>query len=103
MLDADESRVPPTCVLRAGAADPVDRASGTPSSRDSRRLRKQISARPTLSISYATTGVVGLKLFRTDASKCGVSEVMPRLVEVEADVQGLVEAHMETLLLRLNS
>jgi hypothetical protein len=51
-----------------------------------------------LSISYAITGVVGLKLFRTDASQSGVSEVMPRLAEVEADVQGLVEAHMETLL-----
>ncbi|MFF2567263.1 DUF5655 domain-containing protein [Streptomyces sp. NPDC058084] len=38
----------------------------------------------------------GLKLFHT--TKSGVTEVMPRLAEVEADVQGLVEAHMETLL-----
>ncbi|MFH9957404.1 DUF5655 domain-containing protein [Streptomyces roseolus] len=37
----------------------------------------------------------GLRLFNT---KDGVTEVMPRLAEVEADVQGLVEAHMETLL-----
>ncbi|GAA5004977.1 hypothetical protein GCM10023257_58070 [Streptomyces hyderabadensis] len=27
-----------------------------------------------------------------------MTEVMPRLAEIEADVQGLVEAHMETLL-----
>lgn len=40
----------------------------------------------------------GLKLFRTDATDGGMTEVMPRLAEVEADVQGLVEAHMETLL-----
>ncbi|MFD3522204.1 DUF5655 domain-containing protein [Streptomyces sp. NPDC058653] len=38
----------------------------------------------------------GLKLFHTTTS--GVTEVVPRLAEVEADVQGLVEAHMETLL-----
>lgn len=38
----------------------------------------------------------GLKLFH--ATKCGMAELMPRLAEVEADVQGLVEAHMETLL-----
>ncbi|MFF1420020.1 DUF5655 domain-containing protein [Streptomyces sp. NPDC058280] len=38
----------------------------------------------------------GLKLFHT--TKSGVTEVTPRLAEVEADVQGLVEAHMETLL-----
>lgn len=44
------------------------------------------------------TGVVGLKLFRTDTTKSGVTEVTPRLAEVEADVQGLVEVHMETLL-----
>ncbi|CCK31987.1 hypothetical protein BN159_7608 [Streptomyces davaonensis JCM 4913] len=37
----------------------------------------------------------GLRLFNT---KGGVTEVMPRLAEVEADVQDLVEAHMETLL-----
>lgn len=61
-------------------------------------MRKQITARPTLSISDAITGVVGLKLFRTDTTKSGVTEVTPRLAEVEADVQGLVEAHMETLL-----
>ncbi|MGW1126402.1 DUF5655 domain-containing protein [Streptomyces sp. NPDC002526] len=40
----------------------------------------------------------GLKLFRTDMTKSGMTEVMPRLAEVEADVQALVEAHMETLL-----
>ncbi|GAA2271778.1 hypothetical protein GCM10010415_43140 [Streptomyces atrovirens] len=40
----------------------------------------------------------GLKLFRTDTMNGGMSELTPRLAEVEADVQGLVEAHMETLL-----
>jgi RecB family endonuclease NucS len=40
--------------------------------------------------------VSGLKLFRM--TKSGATEVMPRLAEVEADVQGLVEAHMEALL-----
>jgi hypothetical protein len=40
--------------------------------------------------------VSSLKLFHT--TECGVAEVMPRLAEVEADVQGLVEAHMETML-----
>ncbi|MGP9017677.1 DUF5655 domain-containing protein [Streptomyces sp. BR1] len=39
--------------------------------------------------------MVGLKLFNTAG---GVSEVMPRLAEVEADVQDLVEAHMEKML-----
>ncbi|WP_086822558.1 DUF5655 domain-containing protein [Streptomyces sp. NRRL B-24572] len=38
----------------------------------------------------------GLKLFHT--TKSGVIEVMPRLAQVEADVQSLIEAHMETLL-----
>ncbi|MFG2348706.1 PDDEXK family nuclease [Streptomyces phaeochromogenes] len=38
----------------------------------------------------------GLKLFHTANS--GVTEVMPRLADVEADVQGFVEAHMETML-----
>ncbi|MFI7102712.1 transporter [Streptomyces sp. NPDC050161] len=38
----------------------------------------------------------GLKLFHETTS--GVSEVVPRLAEVEADVQGFVEAHMEMLL-----
>ncbi|WP_406499092.1 endonuclease NucS [Streptomyces sp. NBC_01604] len=42
--------------------------------------------------------MVGVKLFRTHAMKRGVTEVTPRLAEVEADVQGLVETHMETLL-----
>lgn len=42
--------------------------------------------------------VSGLKLFRRDTTSRGMTEVMPRLAEVEADVQGLVEAHMETLL-----
>ncbi|MFH8991342.1 endonuclease NucS domain-containing protein [Streptomyces sp. NPDC017940] len=37
----------------------------------------------------------GLKLFNT---KGGVTEVTPRLAGVEADVQDLVEAHMETML-----
>ncbi|WP_434600701.1 hypothetical protein [Streptomyces sp. A5-4] len=37
----------------------------------------------------------GLKLFNT---KSGVTAVTPRLADVEADVQSLVEAHMETLL-----
>ncbi|AYN38870.1 DUF91 domain-containing protein [Streptomyces dangxiongensis] len=40
----------------------------------------------------------GLKLFRTDTTDSGMIEVMPRLAEIEADVQGLVEEHMETLL-----
>lgn len=40
----------------------------------------------------------GLELFRTDTTNSGMTEVMPRLAEIEADVQGLVEAHMETLL-----
>ncbi|MFJ4703721.1 DUF5655 domain-containing protein [Streptomyces anulatus] len=40
----------------------------------------------------------GLKLFRTDTTNSGMTEVMPHLAEIEADVQGLVEAHMETLL-----
>lgn len=38
----------------------------------------------------------GLKLFHTTNS--GVTEVVPRLAGVEADLQSLVEAHMETLL-----
>ncbi|BCM70548.1 hypothetical protein EASAB2608_05882 [Streptomyces sp. EAS-AB2608] len=38
----------------------------------------------------------GLKLFHTTTS--GATEVAPRLAETEADVQGLVETHMETLL-----
>ncbi|MFF9095216.1 DUF91 domain-containing protein [Streptomyces sp. SBST2-5] len=42
--------------------------------------------------------MVGLKLFRTDTTKRGVTEVTPRLAEIEADVQSLVEAHMEMLL-----
>ncbi|MGW1819536.1 DUF5655 domain-containing protein [Streptomyces sp. NPDC002125] len=37
----------------------------------------------------------GLKLFNT---KGGVTEVTPHLADVEADVQGFVEAHMEMLL-----
>ncbi|WP_405889858.1 endonuclease NucS [Streptomyces sp. NBC_00133] len=36
----------------------------------------------------------GLKLFNT---KSGVTEVAPRLAEVEGDVQDLIEAHMETM------
>ncbi|MEH0658534.1 DUF5655 domain-containing protein [Streptomyces turgidiscabies] len=38
----------------------------------------------------------GLKLFHT--TKDGVTEVMPHLAEEEADVQDLIEAHMETML-----
>lgn len=38
----------------------------------------------------------GLKLFHSTAS--GVIEAAPRLAEVEADVQGLIEAHMEAML-----
>ncbi|MFB8749132.1 DUF5655 domain-containing protein [Streptomyces parvulus] len=40
----------------------------------------------------------GLKLFRTHTTNSSMTEVMPRLAEIEADVQALVEAHMETLL-----
>lgn len=40
----------------------------------------------------------GLKLFRRDRTDSGMIEVMPRLAELEADVQALVEEHMETLL-----
>ncbi|MEU9369514.1 endonuclease NucS domain-containing protein [Streptomyces avermitilis] len=39
--------------------------------------------------------MIGLKLFSTAG---GVAEVLPRLAEVEADVQDLVEAHMEKML-----
>nr|WP_319347546.1 endonuclease NucS domain-containing protein [Streptomyces sp. NY05-11A] len=42
--------------------------------------------------------MVGLKLFRMGTTKSGMTEVTPHLAEVEADVQALVEAHMETLL-----
>ncbi|GCD41889.1 transporter [Streptomyces paromomycinus] len=38
----------------------------------------------------------GLKLFHT--MNGNVAEVAPRLAEVEADVQHLIEAHMETML-----
>ncbi|MFI1929349.1 endonuclease NucS domain-containing protein [Streptomyces sp. NPDC020330] len=38
----------------------------------------------------------GLKLFHTMTG--GVTEVTPRLAAVEADVQSLIEAHMETML-----
>ncbi|WP_129293624.1 DUF5655 domain-containing protein [Streptomyces lydicus] len=37
----------------------------------------------------------GLKLFNTMG---GVTEVAPRLAEIEADIQCLIEAHMETML-----
>ncbi|MFF5537808.1 DUF5655 domain-containing protein [Streptomyces cinerochromogenes] len=40
----------------------------------------------------------GLKLFRTDATNSGMTEVKPRLAEIETEVQSLVETHMETLL-----
>ena len=40
----------------------------------------------------------GLKLFRTDTTNSGMTEIVSRLAEIEADVQGLVEAHMQTLL-----
>ncbi|WP_405928145.1 DUF5655 domain-containing protein [Streptomyces griseus] len=39
-----------------------------------------------------------MKLFRAGTANSGMTEVVPRLAEVEADVQGLVEAHMEKLL-----
>ncbi|WP_373921990.1 hypothetical protein [Streptomyces sp. T12] len=39
--------------------------------------------------------MLDLKLYNT---KGGVTEVMPRLADAEADVQSLVEANMETLL-----
>ncbi|MBB5937659.1 RecB family endonuclease NucS [Streptomyces zagrosensis] len=39
-----------------------------------------------------------LKLYCTDVTNSGITEVMPRLAEIEADVQGFVETHMETLL-----
>lgn len=39
-----------------------------------------------------------VKLFRADTANGGMTEVLPRLAEVEADVQGLVEAHMDALL-----
>ncbi|MEU6904248.1 site-specific integrase [Streptomyces coeruleorubidus] len=39
---------------------------------------------------------LGLKLFHT--TKDGVTEVAPRLAEVEAELQGLIEADMETML-----
>lgn len=38
----------------------------------------------------------GLKLFH--ATNGGMNEVVPRLAEVESDVQHLIEAHMETML-----
>ena len=38
---------------------------------------------------------MGLRLFNVTS---GVTEVVPRLAQVEADVQALVEAHMETML-----
>ncbi|CAM5586075.1 hypothetical protein SFIMM107S_06197 [Streptomyces griseus] len=38
----------------------------------------------------------GLKMFHTTNS--GVAEVTPRLAAVEADVQDLVEAHIQTML-----
>jgi predicted transport protein len=60
-------------------------------------LQRNISARTGVADHPVEVGkVLGLKLFR--ATKGGVSEVAPRLAEVEADVQSLVEAHMETLL-----
>ncbi|MEU6372149.1 DUF5655 domain-containing protein [Streptomyces sp. NPDC046909] len=39
--------------------------------------------------------MVGLRLFNVTS---GVTEVVPRLAQVEADVQGLVEAHMDAVL-----
>ncbi|MYX27100.1 hypothetical protein GTY75_10540 [Streptomyces sp. SID8381] len=42
--------------------------------------------------------MLDLKLFRTGTTNGGTTEVVPRLAEVEADVQGLVETSMETLL-----
>lgn len=42
--------------------------------------------------------VSGLKLFRTDTTTRGMTEVIARLAGIEAEVQDLVEIHMETLL-----
>ncbi|WP_435849648.1 hypothetical protein [Streptomyces microflavus] len=39
-----------------------------------------------------------MKLFRAGTASGGMTEVVPRLAEVEADVQGLVETNMEMLL-----
>lgn len=39
-----------------------------------------------------------MKLFRAGTANGGMAEVVSRLTEVEADLQGLVEANMETLL-----
>lgn len=38
----------------------------------------------------------GLKLFHTTDG--GVTEIVPRLAEAEADVQDLIERHMQTML-----
>lgn len=38
---------------------------------------------------------MGLKLFNT---RCGVNEVTPHLAAIEADVQDLIETHMDTML-----
>lgn len=43
-------------------------------------------------------GVLGLKLFRAESTNGGMIEIVPHLAKAEADVQGLVEGHMETLL-----
>ncbi|MFH9819722.1 DUF5655 domain-containing protein [Streptomyces sp. NPDC017230] len=40
----------------------------------------------------------GLTLFRTNTSNDGVTEMTPRFARFEAEVQDLVEGHMETLL-----
>ncbi|MER8084345.1 DUF5655 domain-containing protein [Streptomyces sp. NPDC087532] len=42
--------------------------------------------------------MLGLKLFRTNMTNGDVTEVTPRLAGAEAEVQSLIEAHMETLL-----
>ncbi|WP_105968113.1 DUF5655 domain-containing protein [Streptomyces geranii] len=44
------------------------------------------------------TFFIGLKLFCMNTTKSGMTEVVPRLADVEVDVQGLVEAHMVALL-----
>lgn len=45
--------------------------------------------------SFGEWKVSGLRLFSTGD---GVTEAVPRLAEIEADVQGLIEAHMEVML-----
>lgn len=69
----------------------------TPSSLARRPSRSISRLALTFSISEQRRGKEsGLKLFHTTTS--GVTEVTSRLAEAEADMQDLVEAHMETML-----